>query len=181
MVEENELVTVYRTADVGAESEAKAVCEMLRGAGLSAEVYDDTAPGVVEGAFEVRVPPSQAPDAEGLIERPPDPIPEAADAPADASHDLDMVPVFASDAHNAEMLTTAISSVLEASGIPTLVVRSAQLPNLPCEIRVPRARLEEARAVLAAAEEAGPAAAEEGERESESEKAPAVGADPYQS
>lgn len=177
MAEDNELVTVYRTADEEAESEAKAVCEMLREAGLSAEIYDDSAPGVAEGAFEVRVPPSQGPDAERLLGAPLDFTPEI----VDASHDLDMVPVFASDAHNAEMLTTAISSVLEASGIPTLVVGSAQLPNLPCEIRVPRARLEEARAVLAAAEEAGPAAAEQGERESEGLNPPPVTADPDQS
>ena len=177
MAEDNEQVTVYRTADVEAESEAKAVCEMLREAGLSAEIYDDSSPGVVEGAFEVRVPPSQGPDAERLLGAPPDFTP----AMVDASHDLDMVPVFASDAHNAEMLATAISSVLEASGIPTLVVGSAQLPSLPCEIRVPRARLEEARAALAAAEEAGPAAAEEAERESEGLNPPPVAANPDQS
>jgi hypothetical protein len=162
---------------VEAESEVKAVCEMLQQTGLSAEIVDDSAPGVVVGTFEVRVPRSQAPVAERLIGVQPDFIPET----ADPSHDLDMVPVFASDAHNAEMLAMEISSILEASGIPTLVVGGSQLPNLPCEIRVPRSRLEEARAALSAAEEAGPAAAEQAELESEGENPPAVRADSDQS
>ncbi len=87
--------------------------------------------------------------------------------PLDTSHDLDMETVFISDAHNAEMLATGVRSILEAQGIPTLLVSGSQFPSLPFEIRVPRARLEEARAALQAAEEAGPAAAEEAEREYE--------------
>ncbi len=173
MAEENELVTVYRSADVEAESEARAVCEMLQQTGLTAEVADDSAPGVVVGSFEVRVPRSQAAVAERLIGVQPDLAEEA----VDPSHDLDMVPVFASDAHNADMLAMEVNSILEANGIPTLVVAGSPIPSLPCEIRVPRSRLEEARAALAAAEEAGPAAAEQAELESESENPPAVSAD----
>jgi len=78
----------------------------------------------------------------------------------DASHDLDLVTAFASDAHNAEMLALEIQSLLEAQDIPTLLVSGSQLPSLPFEVRVPRARLEEALAVIAAAEQAGPEAAE---------------------
>jgi hypothetical protein len=91
---------------------------------------------------------------------------EAAEQP-DASHDLDMETVFASDAHNAEMLALEVQSFLEAQGIPTLLLRGAQIASLPCEVRVPRSRLEEARAVLAAAEESGPEAAAEAERQFE--------------
>ena len=85
----------------------------------------------------------------------------------DTSHDLDLATVFVSDAHNAEMLAVGIQSLLEAQDIPTLLVSGSQFPNLPYEIRVPRARLEEARAVIEAAERAGPEAAEQAEREFE--------------
>jgi hypothetical protein len=85
----------------------------------------------------------------------------------DTSHDLDMETVFASDAHNAEMLATGVRSILEAQEIPSILVSGSQFPSLPFEVRVPRARLEEARAALQAAEEAGPAAAEEAERQYE--------------
>lgn len=81
-------------------------------------------------------------------------------APPDPSDDLDLVTAFISDAHNAEMLALGVRSVLEAQGIPTVIVSGSQFPNLPFEVRVPRAQLEEARAALAAAEQAGPEAAE---------------------
>lgn len=74
---------------------------------------------------------------------------------------MDLVTVFRSDAHNAEMLATAIQSLLEANDIPCLLVSPGPIPSLPYEVRVPRDRLEEAQRVIAAAEEAGPAAAEE--------------------
>jgi hypothetical protein len=79
----------------------------------------------------------------------------------DLSHDLDLATVFASDAHNAEMLALEVQSLLEAQDIPTVLVSGSQFPSLPYEVRVPRARLEEARAAIAAAEQAGPEAAEQ--------------------
>jgi hypothetical protein len=93
---------------------------------------------------------------------------EAYEQPDD-SHNFDMVTAFVSDAHNAEMLAVGVQSVLEAQGIPTLLVSGSQFPSLPFEVRVPAARLEEARAALAAAERAGPEAAEEGERQFEAQ------------
>ena len=51
--------------------------------------------------------------------------------------------------------------------VVAVLVSGTVFPNLPFEVRVPRAKLEEAQRVIASAEEAGPAAAEEGERESE--------------
>jgi hypothetical protein len=81
--------------------------------------------------------------------------------PPDLSHDLDLVTAFASDAHNAEMLALGVQSLLEAQDIPTVLVSGSQFPSLPFEVRVPRARLEEARAAIAAAEEGGPEAAEQ--------------------
>lgn len=78
----------------------------------------------------------------------------------DLSHDLDLATAFASDAHNAEMLALEVQSLLEAQDIPTVLVSGSQFPSLPFEVRVPRARLEEARAAIAAAEQAGPEAAQ---------------------
>jgi hypothetical protein len=83
------------------------------------------------------------------------------------SHDLDVVTVFVSDAPDAELLATQIRSILDAQEIPSVMISGFGFPSLPFEIRVPRERLEEARKAIASAEEAGPAAAEEGERESE--------------
>jgi hypothetical protein len=80
-----------------------------------------------------------------------------------------MVPVFVSDAADAEMLAMEIRSILEAHGIPSVLVSGSMFPSLPFEVRVPKIRLEEARQAIAAAEEAGPSAAEEAERESEAE------------
>ncbi len=164
MPDNQELVTVFRSADPDAEDQASAVRDKLTGAGLGAEVFDDSAPGVPEGAFEVRVPTGQQADAERIVETP-DITPPA--VPADLSHDLDMVPVFASSAPEAELLATEIRSVLDAQEIPTVLVSGSVFPNLPFEVRVPRVRLEEAQQAIAAAEEAGPAAAEEGEAETE--------------
>ncbi len=137
--------------------------DMLGNANIEAEVFDDSTPGVPEGAFEVRVPPAFQADAEQFIETQKDFTPEA----LDLSHDLDMVPVFVSESPNAEMLATEIRSILEAHDIPSVLVSGSMFPNLPFEVRVPKTQLEEARKAIAAAEEAGPSAAEEAERETE--------------
>ncbi len=160
---ENERVTVFRSADSDAEDEAVAARDMLIQAGIPAEVFDDSAPGVPEGVFEVRVPAARQEDAEQLIETQKDLSPEA----IDPSHDLDMVPMFISEAPDAEMVAMAIRSILEAQGIPSVLMSGSVFPNLPFEVRVPKVRLEEARQAIAAAEEAGPSGAEEAERESE--------------
>ena len=81
----------------------------------------------------------------------------------DASHDLDMVTLFSSLNHDAEMEANAIHSVLEANDIPSIVVGTPQIPSLEFQVRVPRVRLEEAERVLAEAREAGPEAASEAE------------------
>ncbi len=91
-----------------------------------------------------------------------------APGPLDLSHDLDMVPVFVSDAPDSEMLAIGIRSILDAQGIPSVLVSGTVFPSLPFEVRVPKIRLEEARQAIAEAEEAGPSAAEEAEREFES-------------
>lgn len=163
MTGETDLATVFRSAEPDAETEAAEVRDMLLEAGFQAELFSDSAPGVVEGAYEVRVPAAQAEEAQRLIASHQDLIQQ----PVDLSHELDMATVFSSDAYNAEMLATEIRSILEASGIPSVLVSGSPFPSLPFEVRVPRSRLEEARRVIRAAEEAGPAAAEEAERQSE--------------
>ena len=82
-----------------------------------------------------------------------------------------MVPVFASDAANAEMIAAEIRSILESQGIPSVLASGSVFPNLPFEVRVPKERLEEARRAITSAEEAGPEAADEAELESEEEGA----------
>jgi hypothetical protein len=85
----------------------------------------------------------------------------------DDSEDFDLVTVFSSNEHDAEMEALSVQSVLDAGGIPAVIVGSSVLPNLPFEVRVPNSRLEEAEALIAASEAAGPAGAEEAERASE--------------
>lgn len=85
----------------------------------------------------------------------------------DPSHALDLVTLFSSANHDAEMEANAIHGVLEANGIMSLVVGAPQLHSLAFQVQVPRANIEEAERVLAEAKAAGPAAAVEAERATE--------------
>jgi hypothetical protein len=85
----------------------------------------------------------------------------------DDSHELDMVNLFSSSNHDAEMEAMAIHGVMEANGIPSIVVGASTLPVLEFEVRVPKERLEQAQRVLDEAKAAGPAAAAEAEAASE--------------
>ena len=85
----------------------------------------------------------------------------------DASHDLDPVTVFSSMNHDAEMEANAIHSVLEANGVPSIVVGTPQIPSFEFQVQVPRSRVAEAERVLAEAQEAGPEAATEAEQAGE--------------
>jgi hypothetical protein len=91
----------------------------------------------------------------------------------DSSHDMDMVPLFSETGALAEMEALAVQGILEANGIPFTVFGNSSLPVTEFSVNVPQSRLEEARRVLAEAQADGPAAAEEGERQSE-----AAGASP---
>jgi hypothetical protein len=156
---QEKLVTVFESADVDALEQANWVRDLLANTGIAAEVFDDSAPGVPSDAFQVRVPPEQREDAGRAI--------ETGKGALDPSHDLDMVPVFIAEGAGSEMLAMGIRSVLDAQGIPSVLVSSSPYPSLPFEVRVPKERIEEARTAIAEAEEAGPLAAEEAERESE--------------
>jgi|YNPBryunderm2012_1023409.scaffolds.fasta_scaffold00102_11 aryl-alcohol dehydrogenase-like predicted oxidoreductase len=150
-------LTVFRGVDPGGRDQAIEVCELLRDAGLTAEVHSPAERGVASGTYEVRVPADQAEQAEQVIAS----HREFIEPSLDTSHELDLVTVFSSDAHNAEMQASAVLSLLEAAGVPALLVSPGPIPSLPYQVRVPRVRLEEAQRVIQEAEAAGPAAAEE--------------------
>ena len=92
--------------------------------------------------------------------------PERPEQP-DTSEDLDLVTVFFSEEHDAHIKAQLIRGLLEAGGIPTVMVDASPLPNLPADVRVPKSRLEEALLLIAESEAAGPRAADEAERLSE--------------
>ncbi len=153
-------ITVFRSADPEAEEEAAEILEALKDAGLTPTLLDDEALGVPAGAVEVRVPASQAPDAERILAHPSMP---ASPAPLDDSRDLDLETIFRAAGSLAEMEAMSIRAVLDANGIPSILIGAPQYPNLPFYVKVPRAQVVEARIVLAEARAAGPAAAEEAE------------------
>jgi hypothetical protein len=84
----------------------------------------------------------------------------------DPSHELDMVPVYDSQTIDAEMEAGMIRGILEASGIPTIVV-GTPYPPLGFGVHVPRNMLQEAERLIAEQKEAGPEAAAEAEAASE--------------
>jgi hypothetical protein len=93
--------------------------------------------------------------------------PEFESEAVDTSHELDLVTLFSSSTHDAEMEAMSISSMLQSNGIPSMVVGPAVLPSLEFQVQVPRSSLEDAERILAEAEAAGPEAADEAEKSSE--------------
>jgi hypothetical protein len=85
----------------------------------------------------------------------------------DPSSDLDVVIVFSSSNHNAEMEATNIRGLLESNGIEAIVVGPSVIPSLEFQVRVSRSQAEEARRLIAEARAAGPEAAAEAEASSE--------------
>jgi Putative prokaryotic signal transducing protein len=85
----------------------------------------------------------------------------------DPSSDLDVVIVFSSSNHNAEMEATNIHGLLESNGIEAIVVGPSVIPSLEFQVRVQRSEAEEARRLIAEARAAGPEAAAEAEASSE--------------
>jgi Putative prokaryotic signal transducing protein len=93
--------------------------------------------------------------------------PESESESIDPSHDLDMVAFFSSSNHDAEMEAMSIHSILEANGIPSVLVGTSTIPSLEFQVQVSREDLEQARRVVAEAQAAGPDAAAEAEANSE--------------
>jgi hypothetical protein len=90
-----------------------------------------------------------------------------ASEPLDTSDDLDLVTVFSSNNHDAEMEAMAIRGVLDAAGVPSLVVGTSVIPVFSFEVRVPSIWVEEAERLIAESRAAGPQGAEEAEKASE--------------
>ncbi len=78
-----------------------------------------------------------------------------------------MVPFFSSSNHDAEMEATSIHGVLESNGIPSILIGPSSLPSFEFQVQVSEERLADAVQAVAEARAAGPAAALEGELESE--------------
>lgn len=157
MDEQGDFVVVFRSGDHSAAEDAEEIRELLAEAGLDPVVLDDSAPGVPEGVYEVRVPASQAARAEELIQA----SAEAPARPGDPSHDLDLETIFDALGATAEMEAIWVRGVLEANGIQSVLVGAPVYPNLRFLVRVPKNEAERARQVLEEARAAGPAAAEE--------------------
>jgi hypothetical protein len=158
-----DLVTVYRSADMNAEADARGICNLLLANGIDAQIAGSGAPGGVKGTFEVRVPAGQASAAESLVAG----VDQDDPGRADPSHDLDMVTLRHVEGTTGELEAMSIRSILEANGIPCVVVGNSTLPNLAFMVKVSKVDADRAQSVLAEAQAAGPAAAVEAERESE--------------
>ena len=151
--------TVFRSQDASAEQDCQLLLEDLTAAGLHPVLLNDQAPGVPVGVFEVRVPAAEALRAEEITRED-----EAAVAePGDDSAALDLEPI----AQVSEVEALGIRSLLESSGITTVLVGDSVLPNIPFEVRVAREQADRARNLVAEAEKNGPAAAAEAEAEGE--------------
>jgi hypothetical protein len=153
-------ITVYRSADESASEDAANVQQMLTEEGIAAVLLDDSAPGVMEGAYEVRVDPENQVRAEQLIAQL---LPEAEGDEGDPSDALDLVTVFRSAGPGAEMDAMSIQSVLEAGGISAVLIGDARYPIFPQQVRVAREHEARAKELIEEALAAGPAGAEEAE------------------
>jgi butyrate kinase len=86
---------------------------------------------------------------------------------SDIAVEENFVSVFSSSNHDAEMEAMTINGILESEGIPAMIVGPQVLPNLEFQVQVPGHLAEAARRAVQEARVAGPAAADEGEAESE--------------
>ncbi len=158
-----DLVTVYHSTETNAEQDATVVKNLLMEAGLAAVLQDDSHSGVEQGTYAVQVPAEEVDQAQTVL----DTIDIEDDDTFDASPDLDMEVVLETQGATGEKEALAVQSILYANGINAVLVGSSILPSFTFQVRVARDDMEKAAAVLAEAQAAGPAAAIEGERESE--------------
>lgn len=168
MLEANEAVVIFRTADADRNTQADLLAERLRAAGIDAAVAGEEDPGVVVGTCEVRVAAADRGRAEEVMAALP------AHLDGDLSADLDMVAIFTADGVSAEMEALAIKGILDSAGIEATVMAAPQIPSLPVEVHVARADAAAAMEAIEAARAAGPAAAEEGAAETPASPEPAT-------
>lgn len=161
-----EMITVFRSADDAAEDDARAIQELLSTEGIDAAILDDSAPGVPEGAWEVRVAPADSARSEELIASAKLPDEDLSDV--SPSPDFDAVTVFRSrSGTGSEMEAMSIKALLESAGINAIMVGDSVLPNLSFGVEVAREYAEQAGRIIAAAEAAGADAAAADEKETE--------------
>ncbi len=84
----------------------------------------------------------------------------------DPSHELDMEPLYFSQSIDADVEAEVIRGLLEANGIPAMVIASP-VPSLGFQVQVPKNRVDEALRVIAEQQAAGPEAAAEAEAATE--------------
>ena len=160
------MVNVFRSADNDAEDNARAIQELLAAQGIEAVLLDDSAPGVPSGAWEVQTPVAAAARAEQLIgeaQLPEEDLSQVSNSPS-----FDAETVF--DAHasaNAQFEAMSVKSMLEASGIATVLVGDPVLPYLAFQVQVAKDQAAEARRLIAQAQSVGGEAADEEERSTE--------------
>ena len=143
--------------DATAKDDCESIVEMLNEEGISAVMVDDSAPGVPEGTYEVRVPARDAAKAEKLIDE--NPLPDEVEE-VDDSSDLDLETVFVAP----EMEAMSVKNLMESNGIAAVLVGDSVLPTFPFEVKVAREQAARARKLL---EDIESVAAEELEAESE--------------
>ena len=155
-----DLVTVYRSMDATAKEDCETFLEILNAEDITAFLVDDSAPGVPEGTYEVRVRPRDAARAEKVIEENPlaDEVEEV-----DNSSALDLETVFRAEGSSvtAEMEAMSVKNLLESNGIAVVLIGNSVLPNLPFEVKVAREQAARARQLIEDAEIVGLQAAEE--------------------
>ncbi len=157
--------TIFRSADTDAKEEAAAVAEMLQQEGIQSTLVDDSAPGVLEGVWEVRVASADRSRAEELASALDDDDDDVDEL--DESHELDLVTVFSTGSGSTEMEAESIKAVLDANGIQAVIVGGTPIPSTGQEVQVARDQATEAKRLIEEALAAGPAAAEEGEAATE--------------
>ncbi len=156
------MVTVFRSGDPTATEEASAIVDLLADAGLNAMLLTDDYPGVLQGTVEVRVPADEEVAALDAID-----AQAGAETEGTPSHGYDLVELYRGQGASGEVEAFSIRSVLDANHIPSLLVGSMQMPNLPFRVMVPQIFSEAANKALDEAESAGPAAADEAEAATE--------------
>ena len=148
---------MFRSADSSALDDAADVLDLLSEAGMNPAIYTDEHPGVPKGAVEVRVPTGEEAAALDEIDR----ASQSAGIEGDSSAAMDLVEVYQGTGTTGEMEAMSVRAVLDAAGIPTVMVGTSELPNLPFMVKVPLAYEYQAFQVLEEARAAGPAAADE--------------------
>jgi len=159
-----DLITVYRSSDANAETDATAVCDVLTQNGIDALLCDDEVEGVLSGTWEVRVDVRVVERAEALVATLDQDDPAGSPNP---SHELDSVTLAEFQGTTGEIEAMGIYSVLQSSGIPAVLVGSSSIPVLSFMVKVGAADLERAREAVAEAQAAGPAGAFEAEQAGE--------------